>query len=120
MIISAVISLFAILAVQAPAPAAMPPLEALLAPDGSIALRSGASTVGSIEPGWAAKGWTGLDVAKTRRPGGGNAGRVLDLKGGGALTCAVTAAQQGESVLITYLVTTTATLDMESVHASLF
>lgn len=116
----AFLSVLAFLAFRSIALASPAPLEALLAPDGSLAIRDGATGVGSIEPGWSAKGWTGLEIVKTGRPSGGKAGRVLELKGGGTLTCAATATQRGDGVLITYVVAVTATRDMESVHASLF
>ncbi len=102
------------------APAAPAPLEALLSPDGSVAVRDGADGVATIEPNWAAKGWTGLDTGKSSRPGGGKAGRILALAGGGTLTCEVAAAQQGDAVLLTYVIAVTATREMESVHASLY
>lgn len=113
-------SFLAILALGRSAWASPAPLEVLLAPDGSLTLRDGADGVANIEPGWAAKGWTPVESLKTRRPDHGKAGRILDLKDGGTITCEVTAAQRGDAVEISYLITTTATLSMESVHASLY
>src|SRR5688572_28948356 len=96
------------------------PLEATFGPDGSLTLRDGPRVILTVEPGHAAKGWTGVALTgEPRKPAGGTAGRVRDLASGGALSIDAEVKSAGSGVRLVYEFSITGTLEMESVHASL-
>ncbi len=108
-----------VLLLASAAAAAPKPLEATFGPDGSLTLRDGARVILTVEPGHAAKGWTGMPfTGEPRKPEGGGAGRARDLTSGGTLNIDADAKPAGSGVRLVYEFGVTGSLEMESVHAS--
>ncbi|MEK7474762.1 MAG: hypothetical protein AAB152_03915 [Candidatus Coatesbacteria bacterium] len=99
-------------------PAAPVPLDALMDATGSIRVTDGSREICTIQPGTALAGWQGLPAKGPEPLAGGRTGRRYRLDGGGEVTIEATGVRKGNVFTITYRLATTATLAMESVHAS--
>jgi len=94
-------------------------LKALLGDDGVITVLEKGRTVATITVEFAGPGWTALPVRETRKVPAGGSGRTLLLEGGGTVTVSAEASRSEKGVRVRYLLATTATIEVESIHAAM-
>jgi hypothetical protein len=100
-------------------PSSTPFLEALVSPTGVVTVSDNGAVVAVIEPGLYLAGWSRKSAAGARHGGTKNLGGFLDLGESGKVVFEASATRTGEAVELHYTIIPTATLLVETVHASI-